>query len=182
MCTICSLTVDFNVEHPESLSVAVATRAAIDGGSLPELPVPDGATNMWWRHDAITGLTAIQTRLEQVLSPAWLLALPTFYVLMVESRTWGYFRPTSRGFDTRADPPPPCVTTDGGRQEDAALVLSQTATRQLLPGKLSFDHAKSQGLVAFSGPSFALRSIVKTFELAYPISGFSNFACTEAAL
>ena len=35
MCAICDLRIEFSIEHPMTLSVAVATRKAIDAGVLP---------------------------------------------------------------------------------------------------------------------------------------------------
>ena len=65
MCTICALTIEFAVEHPQSLAVAVAAREAIDGGLLPEGPANLNMAES--RHQAIALLTTIQQRLEQVL-------------------------------------------------------------------------------------------------------------------
>ncbi len=64
------------------------------------------------RHRAIALLGALQQRLELVLSPSTLLELPNFFVLMIESRTWGYFTPTLRGFGTSASPSPPRLDAD----------------------------------------------------------------------
>ncbi|KAI1691217.1 hypothetical protein DdX_22032 [Ditylenchus destructor] len=59
---------EFSVEHPLALAVAVATRQAIDEGLLPGAAV-DGMDMQQSRHHAITLLTSMQQRLEQVLSP-----------------------------------------------------------------------------------------------------------------
>ena len=61
MCTICALTIEFAVEHPQALAVAVATRQAIDAGLLPECSDLDMARS---RHRATVLLTTIQQRLE----------------------------------------------------------------------------------------------------------------------
>ncbi|MDE1994048.1 MAG: hypothetical protein KGI75_16205 [Rhizobiaceae bacterium] len=86
-----------------TLEVAVATRRAIDSGLLP--PGPTRELDMAQsRHQAVLLVTTMQQRIEQVLSTSSLLALPNFFILMIESRTWGYFHPTLDGFDVRANP------------------------------------------------------------------------------
>ena len=49
------------------------------------------------RHHATVLMTTIQQRLEQVLPISRLMALPDFFVLMIESRTWASFHPDSGG-------------------------------------------------------------------------------------
>lgn len=86
--------------------IELANDVAAWAGALP---------NRWtWhgRHRAIALLGALQQRLELVLSPSTLLELPNFFVLMIESRTWGYFTPTLRGFGTSASPSPPRLDAD----------------------------------------------------------------------
>ena len=90
------------------------------------------------RHQAIVLLTTIQQRLEQVLPPSRLLAISDFYVLMIESRTWGYFHPTLGGFDTRANPSPPRVDADENGERDRVLVISQAAAQAIATGDLPF--------------------------------------------
>ena len=180
MCTICALTIEFAVEHPQSLSVAVATRGAIDAGLLPERPAAneDMTTS---RHQAVVLLTTIQQRLERVLSPSRLLAMPDFYVLMIESRTWGYFRPTLGGFDTRANPSSPRVDPDENGNRDCTLVISQAAAQAITKGELPFDEALDAGM-AFVDASNKLSGVIReALATAYPAGRFSDYVCTEVA-
>lgn len=180
MCTICSLTIEFSVEHPLALAVAMATRQAIEGGSLPGAAAQDMDMQQS-RHHAITLLTGLQQRLEQVLSPSRLMALPTFYVLMIESRTWGYFQPTRSGFDQQANPLPPRLEPDENGTRDAAIVTSQAAAMELVAGKLSFEHALADGLIVVDARDPAAVTISAALEACYPATQFSHFVCAEMA-
>ena len=51
--------------------------------------------------------------------------LPDFFVLMVESRTWGFFHPTSSGFDPNCRPAAPNVSAADAAERDAVLVGSE---------------------------------------------------------
>lgn len=95
MCSICELRIEFNIDHPMGLSVAVATRRAIDDGLLPE-PEENG-NDATRRARAITVLKGTQQRLEQVLTGEELLGLPDFFVLLIESRTWAFSAPRRQG-------------------------------------------------------------------------------------
>ena len=70
---------------------------AIDTGLLPDADVTVEIDMARSRHDAVVQLTTMQQRWNRVLSTPRLLAIPNFYVLMIESRTWGYFSPTRGG-------------------------------------------------------------------------------------
>lgn len=152
MCTICSLTIDFAVEHPLSLAVAVATRQAIDAGLLPETDASEEIDMARSRHQAIVLLTKIQQRLEQVLPTSRLLALPDFFVLVIESRTWGYFRATLNGFDVRANPSAPRLDFDENGVRDSIVVLSQAAAEELVRGRLPFTRAAWLGTAVVDAP------------------------------
>ena len=120
MCSICDLRIEFSVDHPLSLGIAVETRRAIDAGFLPEPRSSDEDSRL--RLTAIETLKTAQQRLEQTLRPETLLGLPDFFVLMIESRTWGFFRPTPTGFDPSCRPAPPNVSLDDAAARDAVLV------------------------------------------------------------
>ena len=180
MCTICSLTIEFAVEHPLALAVAVATRQAIDTGLLPELPAEE--TDMARsRHQAIGLLTTVQQRLEQVLPASRLLALPNFFVLMIESPTWGYFHPTLSGFDVKASPGTPRLEPDENGDRDCIMVISQAAADELAAGRLPFTEAEMAGLIFLDAPEAETDIISTAFSAAYPAEQFSHFACTEIA-
>jgi len=178
MCTICSLTIEFDVDHPETLSVAVATRQAIDAGLLTCDAELDMARS---RHQAILLLGALQQRLEAVLSPSALLALPDFFVLMIESRTWGYFTPTLRGFATSATPSSPRVEPDENGDRDCIVLLSQAAAATIAEGGLPFTEATDLGVAVVDAPSAPAARIRAAFAGAYPVGCFSKFVCTEVA-
>jgi hypothetical protein len=181
MCTICSLTIEFAVEHPLALAVAVATRQAIETGLLPEL-VPSQEMDMTQsRHNATVLLTAMQQRLEQVLPTSRLVALPDFYVLMIESRTWGYFHPTTGGFDANANPSPPRIDFDADGVRDSTLVISQAAAEELTRGRLPFDFALDANVAAIDAPGTNEQLIRSALMAAYPVGQFSEFVCTEVA-
>lgn len=180
MCTICSLTIEFAVEHPLSLAVAVATRQAIDTGLLPEQDTSQENDMARSRHDAVVQLTMVQQRLEQVLSASHLMALPDFYVLMIESRTWGYFHPTIAGFDVKADPSTPRFEANEDGMRDCIVVMSQAAAAAMTKGRLPFDHAMADGIAIVDALEPAEALIRSAFRTSYPLGRFSDFVCTEA--
>jgi len=180
MCTICSLTIEFAVEHPTTLAVAVATRQAIDDGLLPEAPAEEKDMAQS-RHEAVLLLTTMQQRLEQVLSTSRLLALPNFFVLMIESRTWGYFHPTLSGFDVRANPSSPRIEPDETGERDAIVVISQAASDEIAKGRLPFAQGQESGVVFVDAPDASAASIRSALMAAYPVGQFSDFVCTEVA-
>ncbi|MBX5159058.1 hypothetical protein HJB89_18270 [Rhizobium sp. NZLR8] len=180
MCTICSLTIEFSVEHPLALAVAVATRQAIDEDLLPEPPI--GEVDMGQsRHAAVVLLTTLQQRLEQDLSSSKLAALPNFFVLMIESRTWGYFLPTPSGFDVRADPPAPRVEPDVDGMRDCIVIVSQEGAAALTNGQLTFLHSEQTGVLVVDGPDLSVGNVRSAFSAAYPVGRFSEFVCAEVA-
>ena len=91
MCTICDLKIEFSIDHPMSLSVAVATRRAVDAGLLSDHVVRGGGFQL--RKNAIAALRSVQDRVEQALPKSEFLALPGFFILEIESRTWGFSGP-----------------------------------------------------------------------------------------
>ena len=107
--------------------------------------------------------------------------LPSFYVLMIESRTWGYFHPTSGGFDPRATPSPPRVVADENNLRDAIVVLSQAAAEEITPGRLPFEQALETGVAVIDAPDGEAALIHAALAMAYPVDQFSDFVCTEVA-
>jgi hypothetical protein len=181
MCTICSLTIEFAVEHPLTLAIAVATRQAIDTGLLPEGDTTDEMDMARSRHQAVVLLTAMQQRLEQVLTRSQLLALPNFFVLMIESRTWGYFHPTLGGFDVNANPTTPRLEPDENGVRDCVVVVSQAAAAQISRGALPFPDAADAGVVFVDAPDAQAVLVETAFAMAYAVEEFSDFVCTEVA-
>lgn len=179
MCTICSLTIEFAVDHPETLSVAVATRQAIETGLLPESGTDMDMARS--RHQATVLLTAMQQRLEQVLPVSRLLALPSFFILMIESRTWGYFHPTLGGFDANATPSAPRLEPDENGIRDCILIMSQVAAAELIEGRLPFEEAIRTGVTVLDAERFQHSITGAAFASAYPVGQYSRYVCTEVA-
>jgi hypothetical protein len=175
------LTIEFAVEHPLTLAVAVATRQAIDTGLLPEGNAADEMDMARSRHQAVVLLTAMQQRLEQVLTRSQLLALPNFFVLMIESRTWGYFHPTLGGFDIKANPTTPRFEPDEDGVRDCIVVVSQAAASEISQGRLPFYAAADAGVVVVDAPEISARLIEAALAVTYPVGEFSDFVCTEVA-
>ncbi|MDR6953628.1 hypothetical protein J2X65_002991 [Ancylobacter sp. 3268] len=172
------MAIEFDVEHPEALAVAVATRQAIDAGLLPE--GAGGRLDMARsRRQAIALMGVLQQRLELVLPPFTLQGLPSFFVLMIESRTWGYFTPTLRGFDTSARPSRPRLKGDDDGGRDCLLLMSQAAGAAIAKGQISFAQATGHGMVLVDAPAIPATLVEAAFDKAYPAGGFSTFVCTE---
>lgn len=184
MCAICDLRIEFSVDHPMTLNVAVETRRAIDDGALAETATDadplDGAA---LRLEAIGLLKAAQRRLEAVLSPPDLLSMPDFFMLMIESRTWAFFHPTAFGFDPSCRPDPPRVSADDDEcDRDPAIVVSETVLRQLLLGKFAFERALRNGLVVVDADRDRRAALIAAWSASFPGGNFSRFVCTSWAL
>jgi hypothetical protein len=164
--------------HPLTLSVAVATRQAIVAGILPAQPSVPDPLSMRLRLEAIAALRAVQGRFEQSLSRDVLMALPDFFILMIESRTWGFFHPTSTGFDPDCRPDPPRVTAEDVVERDRVIIVSETAVRQFLSGKLRFEDAAGHNLIMIDADREGRKALESMWETAYPKVGLSRFICT----
>jgi hypothetical protein len=175
MCSICDLRIEFSVDHPSSLGVAVETRRAIDAGLLPE--PRDSIDDGRMRLKAIDTLKAAQQRLEQTLRPEALLELPDFFVLLVESRTWAFFRPTPTGFDPKCQPAPPNVASDDAVARDAVLVASELAMGEIVEGRLPFETALRDRVVTLDADATRHSALLSAWSSAYPEMGFSRFVC-----
>jgi hypothetical protein len=82
MCAICEFKIEFSIGHPLALTVAVATRKAIEEGRVDPLEVDDGALAAARRRmTAVEALNLLQARIESGHTAADLLALPDFYRL-----------------------------------------------------------------------------------------------------
>jgi hypothetical protein len=178
MCSICDLRIEFSIDHPLGLSVAVETRRAIDVGLLPEPDELDNApAGLQLRSSAIETLRSAQQRLEWTQRPDELLALPDFFVLMVESRTWGFFRSTPNGFDPNCRPDPPNVLADDIAERDAVLVSSELAMHQIVRGCLPFEQALEERIIALDADGPRFNKLLGAWSKAYPKIGFSRFVC-----
>jgi hypothetical protein len=175
MCTICDLRIEFSVDHPSSFSVAVETRRAIDAGVLPQFEgsMEDGRS----RQKAINTLKAAQQRLEWTLQSEDLLALPDFFVLLIESRTWAFFRSTLTGFDPNCRPAPPNVLADEAAVRDAVVVASELAMSEIVAGRLPFANALRERIVTLDADARRRDRLLDAWSAAYPEIGFSRFVC-----
>ncbi len=108
-------------------------------------------------------------------------SLPLSFVLMIESRTWGYFHPTLGSFDVRANPSAPRIDPDADGARDAIVVISRAAAAEIYSGRLPFTQAEERGLVLVDASSSSKAPIRSALTKAYPVSHFSDFVCTEVA-
>jgi hypothetical protein len=147
MCAICEFRVEFNVSHPHALTVAVNTRTAIDAAKLSERTFDGALGQAKARAAAIDTLNELQTRIEQRLTKEDFAALPDFYVLLIESGTWGFFHATADGFDPEIVPDVPEVNSDDPAQRDIAVITSDAAICALLDGSMTFEQVSTAGLI-----------------------------------
>jgi hypothetical protein len=159
-----------------SLSVAVATRKAIDAGLLPSPSGRYGSFEL--RGEAIAALKSVQQRVEQVLPQDEFQALPDFFMLTIESRTWAFFHPTAVGFDPNCRPDPPRLTAEEAVNRDPCIITSETALRRVLAGELPFGQAEQQGLIVIDADDKRREALYATWQTAYPKGGFNGFFCT----
>jgi hypothetical protein len=158
-----------------SLSVAVATRRAIDAGLLPNPSSKYGDFRL--RRDAIAALKSVQRRVEQALPPDEFRGLPDFFMLAIESRTWGFFHATAAGFDTNCRPEPPRLTAEDAAGRDACIVTSETALRRVLAGELPFSEAEQQGLIVIDADDQCRDVLYATWQTVYSGGKFNDFLC-----
>jgi hypothetical protein len=141
MCAICNFKIEFGVGHPQALSVAVATRQAIERGELAQTNTDGALAAARLKIEAIATLGEFQARLEEALTGQELLALPDFYTLLIEADTWGFFHATPDGFDPDIVPELPDVVSDDVTKRSTVLVTSDVALRALLDGSIEFRQA-----------------------------------------
>jgi hypothetical protein len=147
MCAICDFKIEFDVSHALALTVAVATRQAIEAGTLAEQNFDGPLGSVKLRVAAIETLKDLQARLEAAMPPSELTALPDFYVLLIENGTWGFFRATADGFDPDVVPDLPEVTSDDPAERDNVVVASETCMRSVLDGEIALGRAMAEGLL-----------------------------------
>lgn len=171
MCAICELKIEFNIGHPQALTVAVATREAMDSGALPETAVEGALSNMKLRMAAIEALKGLQARLEASVPVGRLMALPDFYVLLIEIGTWGFFHATEAGFDPDITPEPPNVTSEKQADRDVVLVSSEAAMQAILNGALSVDAAFADHLIVLDAGDAHTQLLRSALDAAFPVEG-----------
>jgi hypothetical protein len=66
MCAICNFKIDFGVGHPLALSVAVATRKAVEGGIIEPIDSAEGALSAArMRMSSVDALNLLQARIAE---------------------------------------------------------------------------------------------------------------------
>ncbi|MGA2493352.1 MAG: hypothetical protein ABSF67_10420 [Roseiarcus sp.] len=177
MCAICEFRIDLAIAHPMTLSVAVATRTAIEASSLP--PFEDAAPSraIGRRNGNPLVLKALQQRLEASLSPATLSALPDFFVHLIERGAWAFFRATPSGFDPNCRPAPPRFDADDPVDRDTIVVTSEFVLRQMLLGVWRFDPARAGGLIVIDADPWRETALARAWAATFPLEAFSRFVC-----
>ncbi len=162
---------------PKSLTVAVATRGAIDDGMLEAPPSAGPLGDMKQRLSAVESLQTLRTKLEAVLLASELMALPDFYILLIESRTWGFFHPTEQGFDPNCQPGLPRVIPDDGGAQDIVVIAADMVLQAILDGKLSLDVALDRRMMIVDAKDDERVFLKVSLDKALPSSQFSRFTC-----
>ncbi|WP_321798330.1 hypothetical protein [Caballeronia sp. J97] len=154
MCAICNFKIDFGVGHPATLTVAVATRRAIEAGLIEPADAEQGPlAAARARMSSIDALNLLQARIEATHTPEQLLALPDFYVFLVENDTWGFFRATTEGFDPDIVPEMPDVTATDAARRSNIIVMAEAGLRAWLAGKFDAHAALGQSLFHVDAPA-----------------------------
>ncbi|PVX86258.1 hypothetical protein [Paraburkholderia unamae] len=153
MCAICNFRIEFGVGHPQALSVATATRSAIESGLLAEDKAGDVLATARQRLAAIETLKLFQNTLESTIPNDALLALPDFYVLLIESETWEFFHATPDGFDPDAVPDIPDIGTQDMNNRSNVLVTADLTLRAMLAGRIDMDQALDRRIALIDAPA-----------------------------
>lgn len=169
MCAICSFKIDFGVGHPLALTVAVATRKAIDSGLVEPIDTTGGALSAArMRMSAVEALNLLQARIEGAHSEDALLALPDFYVLLIENDTWGFFHATTNGFDPDVVPEMPDVTATDEAKRSNVVIMSEAALRAWLDQRFDIELALRESLFMIDTPASPTESLTQMLAIAEP--------------
>ncbi|MGA7778809.1 MAG: hypothetical protein WCA85_14030 [Paraburkholderia sp.] len=164
MCAICEFKIEFSIGHPLALSVAVATRKAIDAGLIDEMDTDDGALSAARkRMSAVETLNLLQAQIEDAHSEEALLELPDFYVLLIENDTWGFFHATTNGFDPDIVPGMPDVTATDEVRRSNVVITSEAALRGWLSGDFDIEYAFRESLFVVDAPQVPTASLWEMF-------------------
>ncbi|SPB15253.1 hypothetical protein NOV72_02479 [Caballeronia novacaledonica] len=156
MCAICNFKIEFGVGHPSALTVAVATREAIEAGRVEQMEEAQGPlAAARARMSAIDALNLLQARIEATHTPEQILALPDFYVFLIETDTWGFFHATVDGFDPDIVPDIPDVTNPDAALRSNVIVASEAGLRSFFDGSLSADLALRESVFLVEAPEDA---------------------------
>jgi hypothetical protein len=156
MCAVCEFKIEFSIGHPLALSVAVATRQAIETGLVDEIELDDGALAAARRRlTAVDALNLLQAQIESGHEADDLLALPDFYVLLIENDTWGFFHATTEGFDPDVVPEIPDVTTREEAKRSNVIITSEAMLRAWLSSRGGIKLAHDAALVRIDASEVA---------------------------
>ena len=167
MCAICSFKIDFGVGHPLALSVAVATRKAIESGLIEPIDSAEGALSAArMRMSSVDALNLLQARIESAHSEDALLALPDFYVLLIENDTWGFFHATTDGFDPDIVPEMPDLATTEEAKRSRIVIASEAGLRAWLGGRFLVEKALRESLIMIDAPDDPTVSLTRMLAIA----------------
>ncbi|WP_233272990.1 hypothetical protein [Paraburkholderia acidisoli] len=167
MCAICEFRIEFGIGHPLALSVAVATRKAIESGLVDEMEADNGALSAARKRlSAVDALNRLQASIEAAHSTDDLLALPDFYVLLIENDTWGFFHATTDGFAPDIVPAMPDTTTTDDARRSNIIVTSEAALRAWLAGRFDTTHALDTGLILADAPAMSASDLARMLHSA----------------
>ena len=132
MCAICDLDIAFAVDHPMTLGGRGRDAAAIEEGRLDPAPRdPEGTLGAQRaRTRAVEALRAVQERLERTIAPERLAALPEFFVLMIETATWGNSSARRPRASIQLPSDAPRLKDDDAAERDAVVVMLEAAARR----------------------------------------------------
>lgn len=154
MCAICNFKIDFGVGHPLALTVAVATRKAIESGLIEPIDAAEGAlAAARMRMSSVEALNLLQARIEGAHSEDALLALPDFYVLLIENDTWGFFHATTNGFDPDVVPEMLDLTTTDEFMRSNIIIASEAGLRAWLKESFDSEYALRESIFVIDAPS-----------------------------
>jgi len=167
MCAICNFKLDFGVGHPSALTIAVAARSAINAGLIEPVDAAGGALSAArMRISAIEALNLLQARIEEAHGEEALLALPDFYVLLIENDTWGFFHATTEGFDPDIVPETPDVTATEDDRRSNILITSEAALRGWLDGRFDLEKAFGDSLAIIDAPQAHAEALRRMLAMA----------------
>jgi hypothetical protein len=135
-------------QHPRSIAVALAIRAAVDEGLIgPDAVspiVPGGAG--YWR--AVSRLRAFELPLIAAAERTG----PVISILLVDSSLWARLAPARDGMALE-------IHTPAARPGDVAIVTSEAILAAVTDGRLTFDAALDRGLIAIDAAPEASTTI-----------------------
>jgi hypothetical protein len=167
MCAICNFKIDFGVGHPLALTVAVAARKAIESGLIDPVDAADGALSAArMRMSSVEALNLLQARIEGAHSEDALLALPDFYVLLIENDTWGFFHATTNGFDPDIVPEMPDVTATDEAKRSNIVIMSEAGLRAWLDERFDMEEALRESLFVIDASADSTDSLTRMLTVA----------------